>query len=301
MASTLGLANSDLPQIYQSADRSSLVAQRQFLIAMKCRLALVVAAAFFGVVSVRLGWAPFDVSGVLAATAFLGAMLAEIFLLKRRPERTWYEGRAAAESLKTLSWRYSVCGEPFTAQLSAREADRLFQSRAYDVLADLDNLSLEVPSAATDQVTPGMRAARALSLEERKQLYTQYRIVDQQDWYAAKSRWNREQSSWWSVRLLLIEAAGLVAAIVRATGVVRLDILGVASAVVAAATAWLQTKQHESLGTAYAVASFELASIQSKAPLIEDEQSWGKFVDDAEAAISREHTLWKASRVLPGL
>ena len=69
-----------------------------------------------------------------------------------------------------------------------------------------------------------------------------------------------------------------------------------AGAMVAAMTAWLQTKQHRTLATAYTVTALELASVRSRIVHQASEEDWATFVSDAEEAFSREHTLWKASR-----
>jgi hypothetical protein len=65
---------------------------------------------------------------------------------------------------------------------------------------------------------------------------------------------------------------------------------------VAAMTAWLQTKQHRTLATAYAITALELASVRTRIAHQATEADWATFVSDAEEAFSREHTLWKASR-----
>ena len=76
----------------------------------------------------------------------------------------------------------------------------------------------------------------------------------------------------------------------------RIDLLGLAGAVIAAGAAWVQAKQHQTLANAYAVASQELAAISAQVDWASGEQEWAHFVDQAEEAISREHTLWRASR-----
>lgn len=58
-------------------------------------------------------------------------------------------------------------------------------------------------------------------------------------------------------------------------------------------------KQHESLATAYALASSELRSIADLLHGVEKEEEWAKFIDEAEGAISREHTMWRAARSRP--
>lgn len=71
---------------------------------------------------------------------------------------------------------------------------------------------------------------------------------------------------------------------------------GLTGALVAAMTAWLQTKQHRALAAAYGVTALELASMRLKIARQSTESDWARFVADAEEAFSREHTLWKASR-----
>jgi conflict system pore-forming effector with SLATT domain len=44
------------------------------------------------------------------------------------------------------------------------------------------------------------------------------------------------------------------------------------------------------------VASQELSTISGQVDLTTTEEDWAHFVDQAEEAISREHTLWRASR-----
>ena len=59
--------------------------------------------------------------------------------------------------------------------------------------------------------------------------------------------------------------------------------------------AWIEAKQHRNLATAYGIASQELASIETELPTKNSEEGWAAFVGQAEEAISREHTLWRAS------
>ena len=97
-------------------------------------------------------------------------------------------------------------------------------------------------------------------------------------------------------QLLAIESAGVFAALLRAIGVVRIDLAGIAAAIAAAAVAWLSLKQHESLARAYAYAAIELALATTRLQNVTDEEEWSSEVDNAESAISREHTMWRANR-----
>jgi len=151
-------------------------------------------------------------------------------------------------------------------------------------------------SAAADQITPGLRRLRGLALEERRELYRDERIGGQQAWYARSALRHERRATQWSLALTSLEALGLTGGVLKATGVLGVDLLGLAGAVVAAGAAWVHAKQHQSLANAYAVASQELAAISGQVGWAASEQEWAHFVDQAEEAISREHTLWRASR-----
>src|ERR1044071_137800 len=94
----------EFPALYKAADLNSVTSQRRFLTATKIRLMSLVLAAIFGTLAWSLGGS--DLAGILAAVTFSGALGAELYLLRVKPDRIWYQGRAADESVKTLTWRY---------------------------------------------------------------------------------------------------------------------------------------------------------------------------------------------------
>jgi hypothetical protein len=291
---TPGMAESEFPALYRAADQNSLAGQRRFLMATGLRLAMLITAAVFGLFTWRTGGA--DWAGIGAAVAFGVALLSELYLLQERPDRVWYDGRAAAESAKTLTWRYLVGGDPFgkTSQ-SDRDAEQLLLDRFTQIARDLKGVHLVPVSGRIGQLSDVMQQHRVLPLDARRELYRRGRIQDQQAWYAGKARWNERRATRWSLALAALEALGLAGAVLKATGTVQVDLLGLAGALVAAGVAWAQAKQHQTLASAYAVASQELATIGARITRPSTEQEWAHFVDQAEDAISREHTLWRAS------
>ncbi len=223
--------------------------------------------------------------------------MAEVYLLTVRPDRQWYDSRAAAESAKTLAWRYLVGGQPFAKdQATDREADRLLLGRFAEITDGLRGFAPVPVSDGGHQITPAMRTIRGLPLDDRRSRYFAGRIRDQQAWYAGRAVWNERRSSQWSVTLASLEAVGLVAAALKAAGAVGFDLPGIIGALAAGGVAWFQTKQHQTLANAYAIAAQELADIASREDWPVTEADWARFVDEAEEAISREHTLWCASR-----
>jgi SMODS and SLOG-associating 2TM effector domain 3/SMODS and SLOG-associating 2TM effector domain 1 len=283
--------------LFRSADATAIEAQRQYLLAIRVRLCLLVLAAVAGAVTVAAGGV--DWSSFVGAAALVAAALTELYLVRDQPERRWYEGRAAAESAKTLGWRYAVGAEPFGVEaLSGRDADRLLVQRLDDVLIDLDDLASEPPRGGSEQITPAMRAVRAAPLPARRAVYERWRIGEELAWYRDKSAWNQRRARRLTLAVLAFEVVGATGGLLRVAGI-DVNLLGVAAAGAAALGLWLQTRQHQVLAHAYAVTAQELSSIRSLIRWQESEREWTGFVDDAEAAISREHTLWRAKRGLP--
>jgi hypothetical protein len=288
----------DFPALHVAAEATSKSAQDLFKRLTSIRLGLLVAAAGLGV------WAAMGDAarwlGGGAALLFLLTLLLELYLLKQGPERTWYQARAAAESAKTLGWRYAVGGEPFGKNLNGG-AEALLHKQLEAVLGVLKDLDLAAEIGSGKAVTEWMATLRASSLRERQVAYEAHRVVDQQNWYTRRGKDHKKRLDWWTAALFASEAVGLFGAVLRIAGVVRLDLLGVAAATAAAVAAWIQTNQYRALNSAYVVTALELSSLRDKVLTPMSEEEWAQFVEEAEKAFSREHTLWKASRGVQSL
>lgn len=282
------------PALQESADAASLLGQKQFLNALRIRLGGLLLATVGGGVFLSLGWV--RLGGWVALVGFLTALLTEWYTSATKPDRAWYEGRAAAESTKTLAWRYAVRGEPFQ-ESSRATVDRDFVNSVGDVLSDLKDVDL-ASAVASEQITPKMREIRRSNFDQRRATYREGRVENQRAWYAKKSEDNRRIGHRWGVLVVAVEGLGVLSGVVIVANGVTVDMLGVFAATAATVTAWTQAKQYKTLGTAYGVTAQELAGVKSELDALEDESVWAKFVGQAEEAISREHTLWRASRGL---
>src|SRR5579863_143529 len=101
------LTDGDLPSIFRTSDSASLLGQRRQVRATAILLGLTVAAATSSTITVKVTSHHIDVGGVLAMLAFLLALGCGGYLQRWRPERSWYGGRAIAESARTLAWLYA--------------------------------------------------------------------------------------------------------------------------------------------------------------------------------------------------
>jgi hypothetical protein len=286
-----GLTDSDLPAFWRDADTAALVGQKWVLRYSRARLFGALTAALGG----ALTWTieKTDIAAIVIGLGFLIALVSELATWAQQPERNWYSGRALAESAKSLAWRYAVAADPFPSDMAEREARRILRTR-------LDEVSTEARDRVTIAlagpiVTSGMADLRESSFEVRKDAYISGRTTQQQLWYASKADANRRATTVWRLVLIMSEVVALVLAVLRVFGGWNVDFAGLLGALIAAGAAWTALKQHSPLASAYSTAATELA-IQADRLRDLNEIEWATAVADAEEAISREHTLWLASR-----
>lgn len=278
-----------LPPSYHLADQTSLSGQNASVRNIRIQLSLLLVAGIASAVSWKTG--RLDVAALIAGAAFVGAASFRFNSLSTSPHQRWYEGRAAAESIKTLAWRYATGASPFPIATEETAAAELFAGQVREVASDLKSVQLR-PGGG--DITDSMRELRHMDLSDRRSIYLGARIVDQEHWYSGKAQWNAQRAQLWSRITLGAESVGAVGAFLAGFGVIHIDVFGLAGALAAVTAAWLETKQHDSLASAYGVAAAELRSI---ATLLQEgmaEDEWARRASDSEEAISREHTLWRA-------
>ncbi len=290
------LANGGYPALAQAASRASRSGQRRFFAALKIRLSGLAVGGVGG--GILLGLQLHVVGGAVALAGFTAALVAELYTAIDQPDRRWYKGRAAAESVKALAWRYAVHGESFEGKLSKIDAEERLIAQVREVLDDLGDLDLESSTAAGVQISPAMYNMRAADFTDRKHAYCTGRVENQRVWYVHKAEHNRARKHIWTIGILVAEGVGVLGGVLTIAGVTPIDPLALMAILIAAATAWTQARQYSPLATAYGIAAQELATVSSEAEWA-TERTWAEFVSRAEDAISREHALWRASRGLP--
>jgi hypothetical protein len=290
-----GIEEWDLPVLFKSADQASLRAQDSFLRATRWRLGLAVSAAVFAAVASKVKFDGKPVLAYASAAAFVIALAVEVWLLTDRPEESWYDGRALAESAKTLAWRFAVGGKPFAHRQP--NAEEYLERQLAELLEDAPNTRI-LPTESAG-ISEALRDLRKAPLEVRIATYLNARVLDQQQWYARKAMKNEKAGERWKQALIAIEVVGAVAAVLQALEVLDVDLTSIASTFIGVGVAWLAVKQHDQLARAYSFASHELSIARSKLEGKMTESEWSDAVAEAEEAISREHTMWRASHVVP--
>ncbi|KAB2585612.1 hypothetical protein BS297_09490 [Rhodococcus erythropolis] len=280
-----------LPGIHDAASEASGRGQKVYVRLSALRLVSLLVATLAAALSIAVG--SFDFSGLLVLVAFVAAAAAEFALIQLQPERDWYAGRAVAESTKTLAWRFAVKGEPFGPNVTDGEAEALLRARVTEVLQRGKDRINVGPGEAV--LTKSMRALRQSPFLAQKDAYLRHRTDEQRNWYATNARKNEVRATVWRYALLTGELLAIAAAAISLGRDEPIDFTGIVAAFVAGGAAWLAIKQHSQLTSAYRVAAGELA-VQADVLRGVTAEDWPQAVADAEEAISREHTMWLATR-----
>jgi hypothetical protein len=292
------LTDKEMPALFHATDRASLDTQATYISTMRNSLLLIVASSIIGVFSfddVRLKmW-----SAAISALFLAVSMILTLLIQSKKWEDVWYEGRAVAESIKTLSWKYSTCAEPFVQGIQNDVLDKNFVEDLKGLMKNKQQLADYITGTLTQgkNITDSMRNMRNQSFGARLAYYIEHRIENQRLWYANKSVYNKNRESTWFTIIILAQLIALASAIyivVKPTAF--FNPTGLLSGVASAGIAWLQLKRHQELTRSYNIASLELGMIVEQSRYVDSENKLAVFIADSETAISREHTLWLARR-----
>ncbi|MGW1172180.1 DUF4231 domain-containing protein [Kitasatospora sp. NPDC002543] len=292
-----------LPELFWTADKASLDGQRETLRWYRGLISMLVVAAVIGSFPSTGDKGGFDFWPLLSVAAFLVAGYFWSRLRRGNPQGRWYQARAAAESVKTLAWKYTVRARPFDGEAESADVDRGYLLQVEDVLRAFEDPEI-VPPGSVAEITPEMRRQRAEGLAARRTLYLRTRVEGQRTWYRSRAEACDSQAVSWGLGVAVLIIVGAAAAVAQATGALPVHLFGTTSAAAAAIIAWTQLKQLGPLAAAYQLAARELENVGNqlsdldlKAP--DAEARWARLAADAEDAVSREHTTWRARRAFP--
>ena len=287
-----------LPEPFWTADDASLSGQRQALRWYIGQISMLLIASAVGIFNIKakgLNLAP-----VLSVLAFVGAWYFWDRLRAENPQADWYQGRAAAESVKTLAWKYVVRARPFAGPAESLEADSAYEVQMGEVFQAFRD-SPVIPPGTKPAITGEMRRLRATPLTVRRDLYLQERVRAQRTWYLSRADMCDSETAKWQLVSIAAIIVGGCFAVLQIFNVVPWHVLGTFTTVAASVTAWTQLKQFGPLASAYRLAGTELDLIEVQLSRVDParpdaEEAWSRLARDAEDAVSREHTIWRARR-----
>lgn len=281
----------DFPGLFLAADKLAKEYQDNFKLALKTNLITLVIAAILSFIPISHWIIP-----LLQLLVLLTTLACSVYLAIQKPEKVWYSGRALAESIKTLTWRYISRAEPFNND------DKVAKSEFIKTLDQVVQQNREVCQnfsnhLGDEQITQKMAEIRSKDLKIRQQNYHLHRIKDQNEWYSKKAKYNRNKSKFFFRLLILINSISVILAGIKiALPEVSPWPTDIFIAAAASLLTWMQAKRFSELAASYALAAHEINIIKSQSLDEMTEEEFSVFVGDAENAFSREHTQWVARK-----
>jgi hypothetical protein len=198
------MENKDYPSLYQAADKASLNNQSTYVRLMGLNLSFMVIGAMIAILKQLTPTIATGVYIISSIMLFSGIIISFILKFKKFDD-VWYQGRALAESVKTLTWRFMTCSEGFEANISLEQASSNFvqsleeiTTKFKDYTQHFDSKKLKDPN-----ITDVMKQVRSSSLNERREYYATYRIEDQKEWYSSKAEYNRKKQNLWFIFVII--------------------------------------------------------------------------------------------------
>lgn len=285
----------DLPGLYQSANNSSILQQKNYFNGILFYLILLCVAALFAFYSDGENNSGYK---IVSAVLFLTTLSIVVWLRISRPDDTWYNGRAVAESVKTRSWRWMMRAEPYFDCENIDTARKHFINDLKIILKQNESLIKQLGNDASieEPISEKMLEIRKLNLEERFNLYKVQRITNQALWYNKKSKSNKKWATIWFWATVVLHAIAIFLLLYNIKEPkLKLPIETIA-VVASSILTWLQAKKHNELSSSYSLTSHEIILIKSEVNRIENEIDFSEYIMNCENAFSREHTQWFARK-----
>lgn len=288
------IGHQDFPGLYQSADQSSLQEQKKYFMGIRAYLLLLIMAAICSYLDSTANETLFKIGSTVLFLATLSIM---IWLRISKPDDTWYNGRAVAESVKTRTWRWMMKADPYQTT-DEQAARKQFVLDLKTILSQNESLigKLGLEEGAREPISEKMKEMRNLDTTERLHLYQSGRIKNQADWYAKKAKFNKHRGAVWFWVTVILHAFAillLLCNIQHPALKLPIEVIAVGASSV---LTWLEAKKHNELSSSYSLTAHEIILLQAEKISIENDADLSDYVINCENAFSREHTQWFARK-----
>lgn len=283
----------DYPALYQAADQVSNETQATYLGLMKWNIFLLIIAAIFSFFGINS-----TVMAVLSAIVFIITIIINIVLMTKNYHDTWYKARLIAESIKTVSWRFMMKAEPFSSSKMKDNTDK-FRTVIDKILQDTRDITekFDPKYHSMPLITDNMSDIIKSTVDKKILIYLSFRIKEQREWYAQKTKYNQSKYKFWFSIMILLQISAIVIVLSRiAYPEFKYLSPEVLSVMIAGILTWIQLKKYRELSASYSFTAHEIGIIESKINTVKTSSELSAFVQDSENAFSREHTQWIARK-----
>jgi ABC-type Fe3+-siderophore transport system permease subunit len=281
------------PHYYHVADKISNNSQKTYLCFFNASLILLLTSTIIAFISLLIN----NYSTLFNCGVVLSLLISSVltlFLSFGNFQKKWYEGRAVAESLKTLSWKFVMKTKPFDQD---EDSAQLFREYVKEIIKNHKGIMADINIESTGKIiTEEMMEFRKISNNIKKDLYLKNRVLEQLNWYKDKCITNSLLNKKWSYISAGLQLIAILIVVIFGMEDNWLpSLIGIFATSSTSIISWMQVKRFSELEQAYSTTALELTSLYDKGKNFPS-SNISKFVEEAEKAISREHTLWLARR-----
>jgi len=282
----------DYPALYQAADKVSNDIQATYMNLMRWNIFLLITAAIFSFIGITS-----TIMAIFAAIIFIITIIINVVLMTKNYHDIWYKARSIAESIKTVSWRFMMKAEPFS--LTEQENNEKFRNIINKILQGTSNITekFDAKYHSMPLITTNMNKVIKSTIEDKILIYLTYRIQEQRNWYAKKTKYNQFWYKFWFFIMIILQIAAITIVLSRiAYPEIKYLSPEILSVMITGILTWIQLKKYRELSASYSFTAHEIGIIESKIATVSSSSELSRFVQDAENAFSREHTQWVARK-----
>lgn len=286
------MSRADYPQLYRAADCLSITYQKVYFGLLGGYLVTLIVGSIVSMCG----------NGVVANSIALGLFILSlaIFAISKiwDPIKLWYNGRAVAESVKSMTWKWMMQAEPYPYEIPGTASKNL-QNDLQQLLEQNRTLfnHYQDDDDGFYSISDKMREVRDATTREKLDFYNKNRVNDQLRWYKRKSKTLRIAYIAYSVAVVLCYIAIIILMIISISKPTIIFPVELISAISAALISWIEAKKYNELSCAYSLAVNDISIIKDN--MLEGQvgsQEVSEYVNNSENAFSREHTQWIARK-----
>lgn len=294
----------DLPGQRLPFSRSSSLAQRYHFAAIATEIGCVIAIGASAMLLAAYPKSPDAGAGFAVVTLlFVLSMIVRLIYSLARFDSKWYGYRAVVESMKRLSWLYTMRAGEFGVEDHLAEIQLRSRLAAIVVASNVKPYTSTVSDDVDASIPSSMSSTRRHGWQSRRATYLADRLDNQRAWYQRRARFNENASRAMTALMLIIQVIGIALALrlleTSTDASFGVPIIAFLVVLVSGTMAWLQAKQYSELVGPYSTARSELDQLREAVQASSTEAEFLSAIEHTEFAISREHVSWLANRGMP--
>ena len=287
--------DSNLPALFQSADKTSIRSQNIYLLFVGLKLGLILFITLLTILPIENIMYKKFIYCMIIISIFT-TIIISLLLYSKNYEKKWHVSRTIAELIKALSWKYMTITSPFSEEGDI-DVNKKFTNEVKKIMDKKSPLFSCFTDNLGKQISNEMIKIRRLPFNERLQTYIKLRLKEQRNWYTKQSNCNKKKENLFFIVSILSQSLTFLLALITFWHFDFRSIIGLLTTFTACIVAWMQIKKYQELTQSYAHVAQELGFImEADTNTVSNDKKLDQFVTKTEELMFREHSMWLTRR-----